>query len=118
MPRYLEQAALSFISSEVHAPMGPLFYDVAPEVRSYAVERLNKKFEYVDKSFIGEKSFLVGDSFTVADAYLYIVFSWTPYLKLDLSPYPNVQRYFNGIGSMEEVKAAHERMAGNPSTTI
>jgi glutathione S-transferase len=119
MPRYLEQVALSFIATEVHALMGPLFSpDVSPEVRSFTVERLQKKFEFMDKSFIAGKSFLVGDSFTVADAYLYVVLSWTPYLKLDLSPYSNVQRYFNGIGAMEEVKAAQERMATNPSTTI
>lgn len=79
---------------------------------------MKKKFEFMDKSFIANKSFLVGDSFTIADAYLYIVLSWSSNLKLDLSPYSNVQRYFDGISSMEEVKAAHERMASNPSTTV
>jgi glutathione S-transferase len=60
----------------------------------------------------------VGDSFTIADAYLYIVLSWTSIVSIDLTPYPKVKAYFERIGALENVKAAHARIATNPATSI
>ena len=45
---------------------------------------------------VKDKKFVVGDAFTVADAYLYIVLTWEPYAKFDTAPFPNVQAYFEG----------------------
>lgn len=108
---YLLKAKLSYVSSEVHGTIGHLFNPtISAEVRSYVTARLATKFEFLNKELQGKK-FYVGDSFTVVDSYLYIVLSWTPYLKVDLAPYPNVKSYFEGIAALDFIKEAHAEMA-------
>ena len=117
--RYQLQNALSYVSSELHASVGGLFNptlsnDVSEHLRSKTAQKL----QYINDKLVGTKRFVVGDHFTVADAYLYIILSWKDYLKIDISPYPNVKSYFERIHAMEAVQAAHARMATGPSTTI
>ena len=116
--RYLLQAALSYISSEYHASVGGLFRPISDEVRSYLLAKVATKLEFLEKEFIGNKQFLVGNGLTVADAYLYICLSWSPYLKLDLDAYPHVSAYFKRISELPNVKAAHARIAENPTSVL
>ncbi len=48
----------------------------------------------------------MGDQFTVADAYLFIVLSWAPMLGYDLSPYKNITAYQQQVGQRDSVKKA------------
>jgi glutathione S-transferase len=48
------------------------------------------------------RSYLTGETFTVADAHLFVMIGWEPYFKFDLTPYPNLVRF-------------HERVASRPS---
>ena len=113
------QNALSYISSELHASVGPLFNPaLAPELAEHYRNKAATKLQYINDKLVGSKKFLIGDHFTVADAYLYVVLSWMGYLKIDLTPFPNVVAYFEHIHGMEAVKAAHERMATGPATTV
>ncbi|KAJ3061650.1 hypothetical protein HDU98_002421 [Podochytrium sp. JEL0797] len=87
--RYLLQAKLSYISSE-----------------------LATKLKYPnDVELADGRKFWVGNDFTVADSYLYIVLGWSGYLKVDLSVYPKVQAYHAGIAALEFVKEAHALIA-------
>ena len=113
------QNALSYISSELHGSVGPLFNPtISEEVNKFFIERTNTKLKYIESTLIGKNKFIVGDSLTVADCYCYIVLSWMPYLKVDLAPYPNVSAYFNKIKELPNVKAAHEKMATNPKSIV
>ena len=117
--RSVLQNVLSYVSTEVHPNIGGLFNPSATEdVKTYIRGNAAKKLTYLNDTLIGTKQFVVGDSFTVADSYLYIVLSWTAYVGIDLTPYPNVKKYFEFIGSQENVKAAHARMATSPATTF
>ena len=119
--RYLVQQALNWVASELHAACGPLFAPgLSPEVSEFLVKRLAdkcKKLNDLASLLGGGKKFLVGDSFTVADSYCYIVLSWAGYLGADLSAYPNVKAYFDNIAALPNVKAAHAAMATAPATT-
>jgi glutathione S-transferase len=64
------------------------------------------------------EQFIVGNNWTVVDAYLGVVLSWHKYLSVDLSPYPNVVAYLERVSNLPHVQAAFERMKTNPSTTI
>lgn len=110
--RYLLQSKLSYISTEIHTNYGPLFNPAClPEVAQNAKTNLAAKFDYLSKVEFKTKQFIVGDHFTVADALLYIVLSWSPYVKVDLTPFPAVQAYFERIAALDFVKAAHAAMA-------
>jgi glutathione S-transferase len=109
---------LSFISSEFHGTLGALFYGPSEEVANYVRAKLAKKFDYMESTFVGDKQFLVGDKFTIADAYLYICLTWMPYINVDLAPYPKVLAYKDRIGNLPNVKAAHARIAEKPATVL
>ena len=60
------------------------------------MNKVATKLKYLNEVLLKDKKFVIGDSFTVADAYLYIVLSWEPYAKFDTAPFPVVQAYFEG----------------------
>jgi glutathione S-transferase len=109
---------LSYLATEVHPGIGGLFYPSSEEVKAFKLGNANKKLDYLNTHVLVDKKFIFGDKFTVADAYLYIILSWTAYVGIDLSGYPQVQAYAEGIKNLETVQAAHARIATNPSSTL
>jgi glutathione S-transferase len=55
---------------------------------------------------LAAKNFVFGDHFTIVDAYLWVVLNWGQWVGVDISAYPNVQSYFNGIAARPSVQAA------------
>eukprot|EP01098_Paradermamoeba_levis_P006474 TRINITY_DN2683_c0_g1_i1.p1 TRINITY_DN2683_c0_g1~~TRINITY_DN2683_c0_g1_i1.p1 ORF type:complete len:241 (+),score=76.77 TRINITY_DN2683_c0_g1_i1:89-724(+) len=109
--RYLLLAKLSYVSSEVHQALGTfLFYPLDPATREFFQKKSAQKLAYLNDHELAGKTYLVGDSFTVVDAYLYIVLSWRGD-KIDLTPYPNVQKFYDHIASLDFVKGAHAAIA-------
>lgn len=109
--------ALNYIASELHANFGPLFGSLSEEAKVAQLEKIGKKLQYVNDSMINDKSFLVGNKFSIADSYLYIVLSWRAFVGVDISPYPAVQAYADRIHGLPNVVAAHAKMANKPTTT-
>ena len=81
------------------------------------VQASKTKLTYINDHFLKDKEFIVGGKLSVADLYLYICLSWSPYIHLDLTEYPVVNEYFKRIGSLPGVVAAHAAIASNPSHT-
>jgi len=93
---------LAFVNSELHKTVSSLFNPAAgEEVKTYSRTNLSKRLDWLDKEW-GKRQFLTGDQFTVADAYLFVVFGWLPKVGFDTSKWPNL-------------KAFHERLAQRPS---
>lgn len=65
---------------------------------------------FVDLILNGKEFCLKGDKITAADVYAYIVFSWTPYLGLDLSSLPKVAEFQERVKSYPGVAEAHAKM--------
>ena len=75
------QEWLNFISTELHKAMGTFFNPKAPEEWKAAVtERLGVRFDYLAKELAG-KQYLMGDKFSVANAYLFTILNWAPMVK-------------------------------------
>jgi glutathione S-transferase len=86
MERYRLQEWLSFINSEVHKSFTPLFSSEATEdTKTYARNYLAKRLAYLE-SALGDKKYLMGDQFTVADAYLFTVLGWGAHVGVDIGP--------------------------------
>jgi len=68
-------------------------------------ERLAVRLNIAAKALEG-KDYLMGKTFTVADAYLYTVLRWSPRMNVDLSPWPVLQAYMERIAARPAVKAA------------
>lgn len=100
------QEALSYLTSEIHKSYSPLFRpDVLPAVREERLAYLQRRYALVEKQLEGRK-YLLGDSFTVADAYLFTLTRWARAVKLDLSGLPNLEAFQKRVGSRKAVLEA------------
>src|SRR5512147_2270298 len=76
--RYRLMEWLNFIATEVHKQFGPLWYPTTPDATKEAQRaKLATRFDYVAKALAG-KSYLTGETFTIADAYLFTMLNWAP----------------------------------------
>jgi glutathione S-transferase len=100
------QETLNYITSEIHKAYSPLFNpEVLPAVREERLAYLRKRYALIERQLEGRK-YLLGDSFTIADAYLYAVTNWARSVKLDLSGFPNLREFQKRVGSRKAVLAA------------
>lgn len=106
LPRYHLQEWLGFVNSELHKTYSPLFRpDTPAETRAERQAYLAKRYTVVEKQLAG-RSFLMGDQFTVADAYLFTVTTWAHKVKFDLAPFPNVRAFQERVAARPAVQAA------------
>lgn len=100
------QEWLSFINSEIHAGSAPLFRtDFPASVKAVFRARLFSRFDFLQET-LNQQAFLMGDRFTVADAYLFTVMSWCTLFAIDLERWPALQTYLKRIGNRPAVQAA------------
>ena len=105
LERYKLMEWLTFTSSELHKTLGDFFNPkMTPEWREAKLERLGKRFDYLEKALAGDQ-YLMGE-FTIADAYLFNVLNWTNIHKIDLANWPNIQAYMRRVAERPTVKKA------------
>jgi glutathione S-transferase len=103
LPRYRLQEWLTFINGEIHKTFGPLFHGAAGEERKKIVETLTKKFAFVEPT-LARQSFLLGDTFTAADAYFFVMLTWAN--KMHIPTGAAVQAFFDRVSVRPKVQAA------------
>ncbi|HEY3851580.1 MAG TPA: glutathione transferase GstA [Steroidobacteraceae bacterium] len=104
--RYRLMEILNYITSEVHKAFSPLFKAETPaDARKIAVDNLGKKLDWLSTHLAGKK-FLMGDTFTVADAYLFTVLRWSGLVHVDLARWPVPAAYVARVGERPRVKEA------------
>ncbi len=100
------QEMLNYITAEIHKTYSPLFRpDVLPEVRDERLAYLRKRYAYLEKLLEG-RNYLLGEQFSVADAYLFVVTRWARAVKLDLSEFPRLEALQKRIGSRKSALQA------------
>ena len=108
MARYRLQEWLNFIATELHKGFTPLFNQNLPEdMRAKTIERLSNRIAFAAKRLEGS-DYLMGDDFTVADAYLFTILRWSPGVNLDLSRWPVLAKYQERIAERPAVHHALE----------
>lgn len=91
--RYRVMEWLSYVGSELHKTIGPLFNPAMPEAAKVLHrKKLQRTLSYLE-GCLATSPYLAGAEFTVADAYLFVMIGWPPYFKVDLRPYPHLERY-------------------------
>ena len=106
LERYRLQEWLNFISTEIHKSFGMLFNPKVPEEMRNAVKaRLVKRLGYAATALEG-KDYLLGGTFSVADAYLFTMLRWAHPIGIDLSPWPGLKEYFNRVAARPAVISA------------
>ena len=106
LPRYRLQEWLTFIGTEIHKSFSPLFNPAMPEeAKKLSKEKLASRFAWLDGE-LKSKQYLMGDTFSVADGYLFTVTNWTQPMNIDLTPYPNLMAYRARVAARPAVQAA------------
>jgi glutathione S-transferase len=106
LERYRLQEWLSFVNSEIHKNFSPLFAANASEdAKEFTRNQLAKRLQWLQGA-MGVEPFLTGESFTVADSYLFTVLNWAGRVKLDLGEWPALKRFHERVGGRPHVKEA------------
>jgi glutathione S-transferase len=106
LERYRLQEWLNYIASELHPTFGQMFSPTATDAsRQRQRELLVPKFDLLERSLAG-KAFLMGEAFSVADAYLVTILNWSIPMAIDLAPWPAVKAYHGRMLQRPAVRAA------------
>jgi glutathione S-transferase len=106
MQRYRLMEWLNFVTSELHKGFSPLFNKDFPEAgKEIHRKRVADRLAWVDSQLEG-RSYLMGEDFTVADAYLFTVAGWGQYVGIDIKPLKNLSAYMARVAARPAVQEA------------
>jgi glutathione S-transferase len=106
LERYRLMQWLNFISTELHKGFSPLFNPQAPEAwKAVAAAQLGRRLGTVSRQLEG-KDWLLGEDFTVADAYLFTVVGWGRHVGIDLEQWPSLKAFHRRVFDRPAVRTA------------
>ena len=107
MARYRLQEWLNFVGTELHKGCFTLLFNpsVDAATKATARERLAGRLQWVNGQLEG-KPFVLGEGFSVADGYLFVVTNWAKPMGVDLTPYPNLLALRERVAARPGVQAA------------
>ncbi|HEV7371171.1 glutathione transferase GstA [Arenibaculum sp.] len=107
LDRYRLQEWLTFVSSELHKMFSPwLFHPEHGELAQEAArDKIRGRLALLDRHLSGSP-FLMGERFTVADAYCFTIVGWSPFTGIDLAPYPHLKAFMDRIAARPAVRDA------------
>jgi glutathione S-transferase len=105
--RYRTLEWLNFVSTDLHRYCAPLFWSkFSDEIKQHIFTPiLNNKLSIVDRHLHDHK-FLMGDFLTLADSYLFVILIWLAKLKIQMTEWPNLSRYFKDMKQRKSVQLA------------
>jgi glutathione S-transferase len=113
--RYRAQEWLNFIATELHKQFSPLFYPTTPdEVKEQQKQRIAGRFDLIEKT-LSKQPYLLGDTFTVADAYLFNMLRWTEHTGIDRAKWPALVSFYDRVAQRPAVQAALDAEKGATS---
>jgi glutathione S-transferase len=108
LPRYRLQEWLTFIGTEIHKSFSPLFNAAMPEEgKKIYRDRIASRFKWLDGELKG-KNYLMGENFSVADGYLFVVSRWAKPMGIELSQFPNLAAHHERVAARPAVREAME----------
>lgn len=106
MEHYRLMEWLNFIAAEIHKTLGALFNPkITPEWKANQIALFGRRCDYLIQA-IGSRPYLMGERFSVADAYMFTVLGWANMFKLDMDKWPTLKDYMGRIAARPAVKEA------------
>jgi glutathione S-transferase len=107
MERVRLQEWLNFVGTELHKSFSTLFGTAAPEsYKDYVRGKIGERLALLEAE-LATRPYLLGDDFTVADAYAFTILRWAGRItKVDLAPYPHVVAYVARVAALPFVRVA------------
>ena len=102
------QQHLNFTASELHKSFSPFFASEALDGtdREAAEAKVARRLSYVDAVLADGRPYLLGDTFSAADMYTFVVSSWAGPTGIGFDRWPNVAAYVKRVGERPSVVQA------------
>ena len=108
MARYRVMEWLNFIATEIHKGLGPLWKPTTPDAyKATVLANVGTRLDHVART-LEDRTYLTGDAFTIADAYLFTIVNWHRFLAFDLDRWPALQRFQARVAARPGVRSALE----------
>ncbi|MFC4313052.1 glutathione transferase GstA [Steroidobacter flavus] len=108
LARFRLQEWLGYLNSELHKNFSTLFNPSAPEaMKQIAKDNIARRVAFIEDK-LGDRPFLTGENFSVADAYLYVILSWREKLGVDISKFPKVTALYERVRARPSVQSARK----------
>ena len=106
LPRYRLQEWLTYIGTEIHKSYSPLFNPATPDaVREERAAYLQRRYGLIEQT-LAKQPYLMGEQFSVADVYLFVVTNWARMVKVDLGAFPSLQAFQERVAARPAVQDA------------
>jgi glutathione S-transferase len=113
MERYRAQEMLNFISTELHKNFTPLWItpmisastEAQTDITSFYKASLLQKMDFASQK-LGSNAFLMGNDFSIVDAYFFTVMSWAKFKEVDYTKFTNLVNYMERVASRPSVQKA------------
>lgn len=94
MRRYHTLEWLNFVATELHKSIGMLFNPaLTEEIKSTVyLPMIAYKLKFVNER-LAKGPYLMGEEFTLPDAYLFVIMRWAYHFKIDLSSFPHIEHF-------------------------
>ncbi|KTD07142.1 glutathione transferase GstA [Legionella jamestowniensis] len=92
--RYRILECMNFITTELHKNFSNLFNSTIPQEMKEKVyiPLIKTKLGFIDKQL--KYPYLMGEQFTLPDAYMFVMLMWAKNYKIDLTRWDHLPRYF------------------------
>ena len=75
------------------------------EYRPVAKENIARAYAFIEKHLAG-KQYMVGDRYSIADIYLFVVSNWTRFQQIDIAQWPNMKALQEHVRERPKVQEA------------
>jgi len=98
---------LALVATELHKVFSPWLWhkETDASTREACKAKLAQRFAELD-AHLARREYLMGDTFTVADAYCFTVVNWANFLGIALGAYPALQAYLARVAARPKVREA------------
>lgn len=103
--RYHVLEWLNYVATELHKSIGMMFNPALPaDARDhFLIPNIKAKLNFLNKH-LKNHAYLTGDTFTLPDAYFFVMMSWLIYFKFDLNEWDELSRLFKELGMRPSIQ--------------
>ncbi|MFI4963202.1 MAG: glutathione transferase GstA [Legionellales bacterium] len=115
LPRYRTLEWLNYISTELHKSLGMFFNPSLPEdlKNDLLTPMIMLRFATINNQ-LSKGSYLMGEHFSLPDAYLFVMVLWANHFKMDLSSYTHLHQFMKQMEARPSVINSLKQESNHP----
>ena len=105
MARARVNEVLNFTGTELHIAFGPLFNPASTDAQKEAARQaVAGKLDWLEARLSEGSAHLTGETFTIADAYAFVVANWANFTGIALARWPHLSAFMARVGARPSVQ--------------